>query len=108
MIFQVSSASAEPVTTLELLTQIVYRVEVASYCGLVDESVARGFRARRDAIIENGNINDNEIEKANANAWKAANAEWQNRGLGGFKNWCRTEGLESARYFKDIDDSEGD
>jgi hypothetical protein len=35
-------------------------------------------------------------------AWKMAHAEWQNRGLGGFRNWCRTEGMEAADFFRNI------
>jgi hypothetical protein len=32
--------------------------------------------------------------------WKYGLAEWQNRGLGGFKNWCKTEGGEITAYFR--------
>jgi hypothetical protein len=34
--------------------------------------------------------------------WKEAHLEWQNRGLGGFRGWCRTEATEAAARFKAI------
>jgi hypothetical protein len=34
--------------------------------------------------------------------WTDADLEWGNRGLGGFRNWCRTEGIAAARRFVDF------
>jgi hypothetical protein len=40
------------------------------------------------------------VQNARMEGWKYGLAEWQNRGLGGFKNWCNTEGKEIVEYFR--------
>ncbi len=30
-------------------------------------------------------------------AWNEAHWEWENRGLGGFKAWCRNEAADAAQ-----------
>ncbi len=87
------------------LTLSVYRLEVAGYCSLVDEGVAAGFRLERDRIIAAESLDSEDIERSRMTAWQMAHAEWQNRGLGGFRNWCRTEGAEAAAYFRAIADA---
>ncbi len=87
------------------LTNSVYRLEVAGYCSLVDERVAAGFRLERDRIVADQSLDSAAIERSRMTAWQMAHAEWQNRGLGGFRNWCRTEGAEAAAYFRAIADA---
>ncbi len=84
------------------LTRLVYLAEVTSYCSLADERVVRGFRRERDRIVAERNFDQDHIEQARMTAWKLAHAEWQNRGLGGFRNWCRTEGEDAAALFRSL------
>lgn len=88
--------------SLTELVDVVYLVEVAGYCSLVDDSVVRGFRRERRRIIDASNFSQSQIESANATAWKMAHAEWQNRGLGGFRAWCRDEGTAAAEHFRNL------
>ncbi|MFT5111266.1 MAG: hypothetical protein ACI8P9_000578 [Parasphingorhabdus sp.] len=88
----------------DALTLSIYKMEVLSYCGLIDNRVSQGFKQERDFLITKTAADDTQIAKARSDAWQAGLAEWQNRGLGGFKNWCRTEGIEAQQYFWDITD----
>ncbi len=96
------TAAAQDTDHAGALADLVYRVEVASYCSLVAPLVAEGFRRERDRIIAAGSLQVDDVEQARMEGWKRADAEWQNRGLGGFRNWCRTEGLEAADFFRGI------
>ncbi len=97
----ISSARADE-QSFEDLVRIVYLAEVVGYCSLADARVATGFRRARDRIVDSGGLEEEDIMRARAEGWKLAHAEWQNRGLGGFRNWCRTEGLEAAEGFRAI------
>jgi|GEM_PF-1140941 len=76
--------------------RLIYRFEVASYCGLVSERVGAGFRMRLARLVAREQLNRQRLDEARARAWKAARWEWENRGLGGFRAWCRTEGRAAA------------
>lgn len=86
----------------DALTRLVYLAEVTSYCSLADERVVRGFRRERDRIVAEQGMDEKSIEQARMTGWKLAHAEWQNRGLGGFRNWCRTEGADAAEHFRSL------
>ena len=82
------------------LTLLVYKMEVLSYCGLIDNEISQDFKRQRDLIIERQNLTPEEVQNARIEGWKYGLAEWQNRGLGGFKNWCKTEGISIVDYFR--------
>jgi hypothetical protein len=82
------------------LSLLVYKMEVLNYCGLIDDEVSEGFKRRRDHIILSHNLTPEEVQNARMEGWKYGLAEWQNRGLGGFKNWCKTEGGEITAYVR--------
>ena len=37
-----------------------------------------------------------EMDALRGRAWRDAHAEWQNRGLGGFRAWCREDARHGA------------
>lgn len=82
--------------TRERLVQLHYDLEVAAYCGLVSENVLSGFRSALQYETENADLSQREVELARMQAWKEAHLEWQNRGLGGFRNWCANDAMEGA------------
>lgn len=85
------------------LTRIYYEREVmAAYCGLGSARSTAGFQRAEQEIIARKNLNQKDREKARTQAWKDAHAEWSNRGLGGFKNWCRTEGAAAMERFEEM------
>lgn len=82
------------------LSLLVYKMEVLNYCGLIDDEISAGFKQRRDHLIASLNLTTEEVQNARMEGWKFGLAEWQNRGLGGFKNWCKTEGKKIVAYFR--------
>ena len=82
--------------TRERLIQLHYDLEVAVYCGLVSENVLSGFQSALKYETENNDLSQNDVELARMQVWKEAHLEWQNRGLGGFKNWCANDAMEGA------------
>lgn len=85
------------------LTRVYYQREVmAAYCGLGSAQSTAGFHRVEQEIIVRKNLNQKDREKARTQAWKDAHAEWSNRGLGGFKNWCRTEGAAAMERFEEM------
>jgi hypothetical protein len=82
------------------LPLLVYKMEVLNYCGLIDDEISARFKRHRDHIILSQNLTPEDVQNARMEGWKFGLAEWQNRGLGGFRNWCKTDGKEIAAYFR--------
>jgi hypothetical protein len=84
------------------LLPLYYDFEVASYCGLTTDRVGDGFRRATVQVISQHEIDDAQLESTRMEAWKLAHLEWQNRGLGGFRGWCRNEGKQAAERFLSV------
>jgi len=96
----VSPARADLDTvTRNALRHAYYELEVASYCGLVSETVAAGFHRQERRILGDAAVEQETLNQIRGKAWQAAHWEWQNRGLGGFRGWCRNEGKAAAERF---------
>lgn len=89
-------ASAEPA---EPIAAVYYRFSVVEYCNLANESVAEGFRTERDRIVTDLDASEEQHRAGRIAGWTAADLEWSNRGLGGFRHWCETEGIAAAAGF---------
>ena len=81
------------------LVYLAYRVEVTNYCGLTTERVIAGFRLQRKNLLNEYNLTPPQIQSARNEAWSLAHKEWDNRGLGGFKPWCRRDATRYAEEF---------
>ena len=81
------------------LEALYYDFEVAGYCGMISEEVAAGFRRELRRIRGDAAIDRETLNELRGKAWQAAHREWQNRGLGGFRAWCRNEGRAAADRF---------
>jgi hypothetical protein len=98
MLFGVAHAwHGEPPT--DPLVRVHYDYEVVQYCSLATDKTIAGFRRQLAAIIAETGASSNTVENARSIAWKAAHLEWQNRGLGGFRGWCKNEGQKAAKRF---------
>ncbi|MCB1757947.1 MAG: hypothetical protein KDJ38_20685 [Gammaproteobacteria bacterium] len=94
------AAFAEPSDPLENLQAWMYRYELCSYCSLSDQAIHDGYRIQSQRLVEQHDISREVYEATRMRAWVAVYREWQNRGLGGFKNWCRTEGEAAAQMLR--------
>ena len=81
------------------LVYLFYRIEVTNYCGLTTATVIAGFQRRRDHLLATHALAAPLIDSARAEAWRLAHKEWDNRGLGGFRHWCRND---AARYANEL------
>ena len=68
------------------LVEAVYFFEVTIYCGLATGAVIKGYHDLENDFRQTHNLTSEDVD-----------AEWQNRGLGGFRAWCAGEGREAAK-----------
>jgi hypothetical protein len=80
----------------DTLVQAIYDLEVTRYCGLATPAVGQGFPRLAKELINNGRLSETDTDRARAQGWQNAHAEWQNRALGGFHAWCANEGHTAA------------
>ena len=92
----VAASIAVPPDDREEIHRLLYDFEVAGYCGLVTDEVGEGFRSKLTTLVERDGIGREEMNALRGRAWQAAHAEWQNRGLGGFRAWCRGDARRGA------------
>ena len=71
---------------------LIYDFEVAQFCGLVSKTVYDAFWAKRKIIEKHSPRSTEELRKTRISAMAAADLEYSNRGLGGYKPWCQNEG----------------
>ena len=90
------AAGPMPETDLE---QAFYDIGVIGYCGLGSAAVDRGYRREVLRIIERDGIDKQGVNAAQSRAMTMVELEWDNRGLGGFRGWCRTDGEKAVQRF---------
>jgi hypothetical protein len=79
-----------------------YAYEVAAYCGLAAADVERAFRAAREMLAARSGLDADALKRLRLRAIVAAAREYQNRGLGGYRPWCRREGQAARRRIIDL------
>ncbi len=88
------------------IKQVVYMYNVAEYCGLNTFEVYDGYRREMRHLTRQGRLPESTVRWLRIDGIVAADLEYDNRGLGGFRNWCRTEGLDAARHFQTFRDAQ--
>lgn len=71
---------------------LIYDFEVAQFCGLVNKQVHDTFWAKRKAAEAQSERSIEQLRRTRISAMAAADIEYANRGLGGYKPWCQNEG----------------
>ncbi len=84
------------------LEQVFYDIGVIGYCGLSQHAVTQGFKREVRRIVKRGAIDENTVNAARTRAITLVELEWDNRGLGGFRGWCQTEGQTAVRRFLSV------
>jgi len=92
-------AQAESVSRGAAIKQVVYLYNVTEYCGLNTEEVYDGYRREIRDLTREGRLPESTVRWLRIHGIIAADLEYDNRGLGGFRIWCRTEGIEAAKHF---------
>ncbi len=81
------------------LRNVVYDLGVTSYCNLLTPEVEAGYHREIAQLTERAGLNEADAKALRIAGWVDADREWGNRGLGGFRAWCETDGLAAARHF---------
>lgn len=81
------------------LRNVVYDLGVTSYCNLLTPEVEAGYHREIARLTERADLNEADAKALRIAGWVDADREWSNRGLGGFRAWCETDGLAAARHF---------
>ena len=81
------------------LQEAVYGFAVAEYCGLLTPAVAEGFHLEREWIVAREGITPERAQADRIAAIMAADWQYGDHGLGGYRGWCRGEGLTAAYRF---------
>lgn len=91
--------AADPHSRGAELKQVVYMHGVTEYCGLNTAEVNDGYRRQMRMLTRRGGLPESTVRWLRIRGMVAADLEYGDRGLGGYRNWCRTEGLDAARHF---------
>ena len=81
---------------------VTYDYGVASYCGTLSPLGEKGFRLELAAVTARFHQDTAEAKPARLEGWLRSDQEWANRGLGGFRRWCETEGQAAGQWFAEI------
>jgi len=81
------------------LRQVTYDYAVTSYCGTLTPEVEAGFRRELAEVTARDGLSEADAKAQRIAGWVNADEEWGNRGLGGFRAWCQSEGAEAAAHF---------
>ena len=82
----------------------VYDFEVALHCGLVDQRLARAYHGARTQTAKQSSLSKEALRRLRLRAMVAADLEYDNRSLGGHRQWCAGEGRRGvARLLKYLD-----
>jgi len=79
--------------------QIAYMYGVVEYCGLNSAEVFDGYQREARFIRRRDGLTDPTARSLRLRGLIDADLEYGNRGLGGYRNWCRTEGVDAVRHF---------
>ena len=80
--------------------EALYGYNVAEQCGLLTPRAEQGFAAEERRLVAAEGLDRDGVMNARVAAGIAFAAEYQRRGLGGARGWCRTEGAEAVRRFE--------
>jgi len=99
LLWPVGIGHAESVSRGAEIKQVVYMYSVTEYCGLNTGEVYDGYRRELRHLTRQGGLPESTVRWLRIHGMMAADLEYDDRGLGGFRKWCRTEGLDAARHF---------
>ena len=81
------------------LQEAIYGFAVAEYCGMLDPVIAEGFQLEQAWIMARDGITPEREHADRRAALKAADWQYDDHGLGGYRGWCRSDGLPAVYRF---------
>ena len=86
----------------QVLVELYYKLEVVNYCSLANNAVISGFQNANSRLLKKYTFSQEQLNAIRGEAWSAGYREWDNRGLGGFRGWCKKEGQQYAHEFVEL------
>jgi len=95
------------------LFQAYYDADLIQYCGLLTPESVRGFHLRRDELLAQAPLSDEQHRRVRVAASIALDYQYNNHGLSGQRTWCNTDGRAAydrfvARYRSGADAPSGE
>lgn len=84
------------------VSALYYAAGVATYCSGLTEQAADGLGLAMRWVQATSPLNLENLAVARDAGYVAADYEWGNRGLGGFRRWCLTEGRASIVWLEGL------
>lgn len=81
--------------------KLIYDYEVASFCGLVRAPVHAAYSEKRERLEDRSGLTAETLTDIRVGAMADAEREYINRGLGGHKPWCRSDGRAGVKRILD-------
>ena len=94
-----AAGTEQPVSRGAAFKHLAYMYGVVQYCGLDTAEVFDGYQRESRFIRRRDGLVDPTARLLRLRGLIDADLEYGNRGLGGFRHWCRTEGLDAAQHF---------
>lgn len=91
------AVAKSPVDLWRAYVQLVYDYEVAGQCGLIGPRLTAAFLERRVTGGFGTGLGAGGLKRLRLAAIVAADREYDNRGLGGYRPWCLGEGVAGVR-----------
>jgi hypothetical protein len=100
-----SPAHGDSTVTPDKLSQLhdaYYDERVLEYCGGYTAEVHDGFLRRVRYLLASADIDAGTNRSIKVSGWTAADYQYDDHGLGGFRQWCATDGERAAEDFLDF------
>jgi hypothetical protein len=81
------------------LFEVYYDRGLLEYCGLVTRESAAGFFLRRDELLAEEPLTEEQHRRVRVAAGIAIDYQYQDHGLGGQRQWCNTAGRDAYNRF---------
>ena len=102
LVFGAGGARADSAVTperLKALHDVYYTQRVLEYCGGDTVEVHDGFRRQLRYLLASADIVAASDRSAKISGWTDADYQYDNHGLGGFRQWCATDGKKAIEAF---------
>lgn len=84
------------------VSALYYAAGVATYCSGLTEQAVDGLTRAVRWMQASSPLEPERLAAARAAGYVAADYEWGNRGLGGFRRWCLSEGRASTAWLEGL------
>jgi hypothetical protein len=97
-----AGCTADGAESRRRVVALYYAAGVATYCSGLTDRAANGLKRAVQRELASSPLDTAELAAARDAGYIAADYEWSNRGLGGFRRWCLSEGQASVAWLEEL------